>query len=322
MLKYLIVPLSNDAVSFCYYNRDLSSNQFIDLNILRDIIFWSLKENLNIQFLYPDFKLPDEYHELIDTVDHTTIVNSTCEDANVLANADVVVFDSWTSTNDFPYKEETTYVIRTNKDDFFLQKNSILSLLSKVDSLQIIITDLKDFTNSDFCKYKKILENLVPTVANEIARGRNIHFNLLTSRVLLDSMNNCNAGEETIAVSTNGTFYPCPAFFTDNSNEHTLGTVEKGLNIKNPQLYRLSHAPLCRNCDAFQCRRCVWLNKETTLEINTPSHEQCVIAHIERNASKKLSDTLRKLPEFNSLNEIKTIDYLDPFDLLEFPRAK
>ena len=52
-----------------------------------------------------------------------------------------------------------------------------------------------------------------------------------------------------------------------------------------------------------------------TLEVNTPSHEQCVLAHMERNASRELLQNIRKhgtfLPE---QKEIKEIDYLDPFD--------
>lgn len=72
--------------------------------------------------------------------------------------------------------------------------------------------------------------------------------------------------------------------------------------------------PLCRNCDACQCKRCVWLNRKTTYELNTPSHEQCVVAHLERNASRELLAAIRKHGAFLPQQEIKEIDYLDPFD--------
>ena len=84
--------------------------------------------------------------------------------------------------------------------------------------------------------------------------------------------------------------------------------------IKNKQLYRLDHAPICRHCDAWQCKRCIWLNRKTTLEVNTPSHEQCVVAHLERNASRELLENIRKHGMFLPETEIKEIDYLDPFD--------
>lgn len=96
---------------------------------------------------------------------------------------------------------------------------------------------------------------------------------------------------------------------------YSIGSLEDGLDIKNPQLYKLDHAPICRKCDAYQCRRCVWINRKTTLEVNTPSREQCIIAHLERNASRKLLTSIRELGVFLPGKEIKEINYLDPFDV-------
>ena len=94
-----------------------------------------------------------------------------------------------------------------------------------------------------------------------------------------------------------------------------MGDLNTGLDIKNPQLYKLSHAPLCRQCDAYQCKRCIWLNRKTTLEVNTPSHEQCVMTHLERNASRDLLTNIRKHGQFMPEVDIKEISYLDPFDV-------
>ena len=77
----------------------------------------------------------------------------------------------------------------------------------------------------------------------------------------------------------------------------------------------MQSAPLCRRCDAYQCKRCIWLNYKTTYEVNTPSHEQCVISHIERNISRKLLQEMRDSQlSFLSDIDIQEIDYLDPFD--------
>ena len=76
-------------------------------------------------------------------------------------------------------------------------------------------------------------------------------------------------------------------------------------------LYQFNYAAICKHCDAYHCKRCVWLNKKMTLEVNVPSREQCVIAHVERNASRCiLHKNKDAFPNF----EIKEIDYLDPFD--------
>ena len=47
--------------------------------------------------------------------------------------------------------------------------------------------------------------------------------------------------------------------------------------------------------------------------MNTPSHEQCAVSHIERNASRELLIRL-KCPGFKNDSKIKRIGYLDPFE--------
>jgi CXXX repeat peptide maturase len=134
--------------------------------------------------------------------------------------------------------------------------------------------------------------------------------------MMLDRMNNCGAGDTTITLAPNGNFFICPAFYYEDEAD-SIGDLGHGLGIKNKQLYKLGYAPICRHCDAWQCKRCIWLNRKTTLEVNTPSHEQCVVAHLERNASRELLNNIRKhgtfLPE---QEDIKVIDYLDPFDIV------
>ena len=129
-------------------------------------------------------------------------------------------------------------------------------------------------------------------------------------------MKNCGAGDTTITLAPNGNFYICPAFYYDEM-EDSVGDVHIGLNIPNQHLYKLENAPICRHCDSYQCKRCIWLNRRMTGEVNTPSHEQCVTSHLERNASRKLLYSIRKHGEFMNGTEIKEIDYLDPFEKRE-----
>ena len=179
-----------------------------------------------------------------------------------------------------------------------------------------MITDIHKFSESDFDTYKNILEQLVEDVKDLYVDGQYVQLNLLTDRMLLDGMNNCNAGSESITLAPDGKFYVCPAFYLE-SDGYFVGDLSTGVDIKNQQLYRLDHAPICRKCDAYQCRRCVWLNRKTTLEVNTPSHEQCVVAHLERNASKQLLESLRSTETFSRCPEIPEINYLDPFETIK-----
>ena len=137
--------------------------------------------------------------------------------------------------------------------------------------------------------------------------------NILTDRMMLSQMNNCGAAESNITLAPNGKFYVCPAFYYNNESKN-VGDLEHGLEIKNKHLYKLDYAPICTNCDAYQCKRCIWLNRKTTLEVNTPSHEQCVVAHMERNASRELLQKIGKGKKPLLQDSIEEIDYLDPFE--------
>ena len=315
MLKYMIIPLADDAVSFCHYEKGASTGGLMPLDVLKQAIFWSMKENLNVQLVYPDSVLPDGYKQMIDTVDHADIVSSRCEDKDLLAGADVVVLDSWDDARSMELAAEGSYVVRTAMNGFIGNAQCIVKMLRAVSRLVIVLTDIDSLTDEDFGRYRETLEGLLPVIADEYAADHAVQFNLLTDRIFLDSMNNCGAGDESITLAPDGKFYVCPAFWLDGSD--CAGDLSTGVDIKNPQLFRLDHAPICRRCDAFQCRRCVWLNRKTTLEVNTPSHEQCVVAHTERNASRSLASLLRQKGIVLPHGDIKEIDYLDPFEIIK-----
>lgn len=312
MLKYLIVQLDDTSVSFCHYNNGNTKPRLISLDILKKTLFWSMKENLTVQFIYPDYPLPADYKNVIADIDHADIVSSTCEDEDLITNADFVVFDTWAAINYFPFTNNQAIVIRTSFADLFSNGAFLNTILPKVSRLNVVITDIENFTAEVENRYAEFLENLNEKIYQEYKNNHGIQINISTDKMMLDSMNNCNAGVESITLAPNGKFYICPGFYLDGSSE--VGDVDNGLNIKNPQLYQLEHAPICRVCDAWHCKRCVWLNRNLTLEVNTPGREQCVMAHIERNASRRLLNKIREIGTFLPDKEIAEIDYLDPFE--------
>lgn len=312
MIQYIVILLDDTSTSFCHYTNEKADRRLIPLQTLKDGICYAMKENLNIQFVYPNYKLPKEYLAAIDSIDHTDIYPAEMSD-----NADVVVFDSLIAAKDYVFKEEVAYLIRTDKVSLFNEYKIIGEILDKVTRLNVVITDIETFTEDDFMAYKSLLSNLAERVEQIYVSGKSPQLNLLTDRIMLEKMNNCGAGDTSVTLAPDGKFYVCPAFYL-SADGYTIGDMVNGLEIKNSQLYRLDYAPLCRRCDAWQCKRCIWMNRKTTLEVNTPSHEQCVVAHLERNASRKLLIDIRKHGKFMSGSEdIKEIDYLDPFDVKE-----
>lgn len=309
MLKYLVILLDDASTSYCHYDNSEVTHKLISLSDLKDGILFAMKENLMVQFVYSAYDLPREYDDLIETIDHSKITPVAYD-----KEADVVVADCWEDLETCCVNRHTPYVLRLKKTDFFGHYEKIGALLPNIARLNVILTDIDSFTESDLKIYKSILAAFVPLLSESYKNGATPQFNLLTDRMMLDSMNNCNAGWESMTLAPDGRFYICPAFYL-SADGYSVGDLHTGLDIKNPQLYRLDHAPLCRNCDAYQCKRCIWLNRKTTFEVNTPSHEQCTTAHLERNASRDLLQEIRKSGDSFPSKEIREIDYLDPFDI-------
>lgn len=302
MFQYLIILLDKTSVSFCHYDNPYKENGLIPLDTLKEGVRFGMKENLTIQFVYPNYKLPEMYKEVIESIDHTKIMP-------VKDGADVWVVDSIDSVfSNIPI------VLRLTKNDLLNKQKELIQLITNTSRLNIILTDVDSFTEKDFFAYQNLLGLLSQKVEHLYVNGKTPQCNILTDRMMLSMMNNCGAGDSCITFAPNGKFYICPAFYYDDENDN-IGDLRNGLDIKNKQLYQLAYAPICRHCDAWQCKRCVWLNKKTTHEVNTPSHEQCVIAHLERNASRKLMKNLCKhFPFLHKQEEIIEIDYLDPYD--------
>lgn len=310
--QYIVILLDDKSVSYCHADNPLKEKNLIPLEVLREAILFSMKQNLMIQFVYPEYELPKEYNDLIETIDHIKI------------GKDVLVYDS-VPTN----VERKNVVLRLTIADFLAKQYDIALLLPKVTRLNISITDIENFKDELIEDYRAALEMLNSVLLNIYKGGNQPEINILTDRLRLNEMHNCDAGVENITLAPNGKFYLCPAFYYDEQmgvstrmNHKTkdasrsVGDLEVGINILNKQLLELERAPLCRICDAYHCNRCIWLNQKLTWDNNTPSRQQCVMAHIERNASRDLSNKLKDAG-FVLENEIKEINYLDPFDVKE-----
>lgn len=311
MIQYLIILLDETSTSFCHYKIPRNRGQrLIDIDDLKKGIRFAMMENLMIQFVYPEIDIPRNYKDVINSIDHIDI-HPYIENQQI--DTDVVVFNEM-PLNLLEDKYPTTIFRLTLQEFFDFPHYLAKEVFQKVKRLNIVIKNIDPIQAWDFDRYKKKIDEISSWVEQEYMEGNTPQWNLLTDRMMLSKMNNCGAGETTITLAPNGKFYVCPAFYYENMDD-SIGDLFNGLNIPNQHLYKLDYAPICRHCDAFQCKRCVWLNRKNTLEVNTPSHEQCVEAHIERNASRSLLLNIRKhgefLPEFG---EIKEIDYLDPFN--------
>lgn len=302
MLKYLIINLSDNSSSFCYYNSS-SNCRLISIQNLRKGFVYAMKRNLAVQLLYPPIPLPSEYDSLVSQYEIIKI-----KPIKYKNDADVIILNHWKDVSLLEGCEDNL-IIRTSIHDLFTHYNIMGSVKAK--NIHLIFSDIENFTKEDIEKYKEFLMSLM----NHCIQN-NVQIGTITDRMILDEMNNCNAGIESISLAPNGKFYICPAFYYEDE-KNCIGDLENDINIPNRQLYAIDHSPLCRICDAYQCKRCVWLNHKMTLEVNIPSWQQCVISHIERNASREMLIKIKEnYPNYLGNKEICEINYLDPFETI------
>lgn len=311
-LQYLVVLLDNTSMAYCHADNPLRERKLIPLETLREAILFGMQQNLMIQFVYPDYDLPEEYNALIETIDHVKI------------GRDIKV----RRVDDAP-AGSATEVVRLTVQELIDRQYDVAARIPAAERLNICLTDIETFRDEQIPAYGKALDTLVNMLVSQYKQGKHPQVNILTDRLQLTEMHNCEAGIGNITVAPNGKFYLCPAFYYDeqmgisNRMNHktgdasrSVGDLEQGVLIPNKQLLSLDHAPLCRICDAYHCHRCIWLNQRLTWDNNTPSRQQCVIAHIERNAAQRLQQELQKAG-YTFEQQIKPIDYLDPFEVRE-----
>lgn len=310
MLKYLVILLNDNSVSYCHYNNNNESNM-MPLDTLKKGILFAMKNDLKIQYVLPECDLPSDYINLIESMFHDNIgpLKQSKNSEIIVANS----FDELMSNIDM-LDSDKRYLVRTTIADFFNEYGLMKDLFKKDINANVVFTDVENFTDDKIYNYSAVLDDLKQSLIDSFQKGHNVNTNLITDRIALEEMNNCGAGETNITLAPNGYFYSCPAFYYSKEPYYELGNINDGLRILNKELYKLDHSPLCKRCDAYHCKRCVWLNKKLTCEINIPSRQQCLMAHIERNTSKIILDDFHKQNLLKEKN-ISKIDYLDPFEV-------
>lgn len=189
-------------------------------------------------------------------------------------------------------------------------------LIARSRRINVILLDIDRYTDADFAVYEAQLQKLIPSVVKDYQSGKSPEVSCLTDRIFLKQMRNCEAGLAHLTVSSDGRLYLCPAFQIANA-DGSAGSIVGSIAVPDAHLLTLHRAPICMQCDAFHCKRCFWLNKHLTGEINIPSRQQCVLSHLEREASRGLVERLRGIDGFRHVPRIQPIDYLDPLEIIQ-----
>ena len=176
MLQYLVVLLDDTSISYCHYQNNNTQNRLINLDDLKQGIIFAMKENLRIQFVYPEYEIPNEYQELIETIDHSKIVPS-----NYNGTADVFVFNDWEELVHISCaNKEATYILQTDKVSLFEHYPKLDTILREIPRLNIMLTDVSTFNENDLEIYKETLALISNIIGNLYKQSLSPQLNLIT----------------------------------------------------------------------------------------------------------------------------------------------
>lgn len=299
--KYLYFITSDNISSHCnYVVKECSDNNIMDDEIFNKGLLFA-KDNNFTPVIFDDPKSKD-----------SNFINIISNKSKSIYENSIVICDN---NSDLPSDFNGACILLITKNNIRQLSKFIIELNQKANRINLIIKDIEEWNDIDVQLYKDQLEILMEYIYISYQNNVKCELNVLTDIFELNSMCNCDAGKNHISLAPNGKFYICPAFYFDNPN-NSIGNLEEGINISNEHLLDINNAPICLGCDSYHCRRCVYLNKKLTNEINTPSKIQCIVSHIERSVSLKLQQMLKK-ENIIPRNILKEIDYLDPIEKLQ-----
>ena len=281
--------LDSSAPSFCYYpDPPRVAGEKMSVETLRKTVYFAQTHALSVNVLAGEAPTEEIRREL-DKINHIFIGPDAATYDLVW---DITVLNADDNLDAVRRNPDKNLILRVPFDRMAEIPTMVSSLSGKFLRLNIILEDCFRMTPEQAPAYRQMLDRIP-----QLPEG--VQLNLLTDRRTLTEPRHCGAGHIHLTVAPDGRFYICPGFFLDNPSQ-SCGDLTSGPAIPCQELFRLDHAPLCRECDAWQCKRCVWMNRQRTREVNTPSRGQCITAHVERN---------KALPD-------NPTSFLDPFDII------
>jgi CXXX repeat peptide maturase len=312
-LRSLILLLDRHAVPFCHYSMPSNGKQpaWMPLETLQTAVSFARRKHLVVLGVLGRSPLPAAHSALLKHVEHQMIVPFALSVRMPGAIPAMHARDA--AKLGGRRSRAQSVILRVPRRDLPRLASVFNRLKRHFKRVNVRLLDLGAYTDDDFAEYRRQCVKLARIIAAMKWPSEGTECNLLTDRLILGAMHNCGAGVEHVTVAPNGRLYVCPGFYYRNEAD-AIGTLQDGIQLRNARLLTLEGAPICRACDAYHCRRCLWLNKRLTDEINTPSRQQCVAAHLEREASRRLREKL--ISKAGRLSAIPPLHYLDPFELV------
>lgn len=321
-LAHLLVLLEDGAVPFCHYENPrfyaTGEPRWMAEPLLRSIVTYAERNGIALTFLLGKHPLPQNMARLTDRVTHAKIIpQERCEDWH----GAIVVLESenGASFDKLAMDWSRNLILRLARRDLGRLSALCTSLRGRYGRLSLHLRELEYYTRADLARYETELQKLSAELHEIYEHGNRVEINVLTDRMMLAEMRNCDAGVSHLTVAPDGACYVCPGFLADGEAAVGAFDAKKGVVAKPPANVALERGPLCTRCDAWHCKRCVYLSHKLTLEYNVPSEQQCLMAHVEREATRLLLRRLGTMEPFRRMPRLAELNYRDPLELIEFP---
>lgn len=289
-LNFYLV-LDSTAVSICNYKAEYfkSKNEIVDINTLKRLISYANTYDYIFSFVHGR-ELPQEYYQVLSSCrNQTNIMDSILFEKLYYMPNVTVSFDadkiSLLNKRKMSQDLNRSAIIHFNQVNITQLFNAVISLLRISRRITIVCDDYSYYMGSNRIEYENELRKISELLKSEIRLGKLTEINVLTDSIFVDTSNQCPAGVNSFAFSTDGKLFPCPAFIGMRDWELPFSC---GNGFENKLETIFSMRPICCNCSNNHCRRCAFINYLFTKEICIPPYEACEIATIENHISSTI----------------------------------
>lgn len=309
--KVLNILLSSQTPQICGYPIGNIEPKTIDLSVLQEYFKLCRDNNYFINILYPTIQLNTHYLELLNSIEAQRTIPYTQQSTQYKLE-DGVIFTVTLGQELHTGFSCMNVILLVDFHNISTLGNYVERLFNNNIIRVNLVSDLSKISlDFDFDAYKTQLTKIANVLFDFYKSNQPRYLNVLTDIVLLEKMNNCNAGITHVTLGPDGKLYICPAFYYSG---HPLVGSSFTLPARLTNILDYKNAVVCKSCDALHCRRCIFDNFNKTCEYNIPGEVQCIISHIEREVSFDLQKKLLNETTFNSFKNILTEkDYIDPF---------
>jgi CXXX repeat peptide maturase len=314
-LQSVIIIPDDTAPSFCCYSTGNGKNEIMPVETLKKCIRFCEARHLPATVPYGRH-LSGEHLQVLNGFEHIRVISAEEMNRYELSETDIIAadFDGLSMFGRFAEGRKYNVVLRMNREDAGQIPMTVYQYHSLFNRLNVVFKDIPGAGEEALNRFRLDIQPLKDVMYRLFTENRLFEFNMVTDRWMLKEVKSCDAGIRHVTIAPDGRYYICPAFYYDGEKQ-AAGSPDEGLKIPNSHLLRMEYATLCRLCDCYQCRRCIYLNRKLTREWNTPSHQQCVLSHHERNLSGMLLQKLQNRGMLSGTDRIPPLYCLDPLDI-------